>query len=85
MTPAKIRQAGEELARRSTRAQGLPVKVADPRTVGTLAEMIGPPRREIVPHSEGPRGHHARGPSATTTTERTNHRESYPAPTATAI
>jgi excisionase family DNA binding protein len=36
-------QIGEAIARRTTAAQGLPLKVDDQRTVGTLAEMFGPP------------------------------------------
>lgn len=45
MTPAEIMKLGEELARRTTGEQRLPLKVDDPRTVERLAEMFGPRRK----------------------------------------
>jgi hypothetical protein len=40
-----LRKIGIAIARRTTRAQRLPLRVDDPRTVDALAEMLGPPRR----------------------------------------
>ena len=61
MTSA-IRKLAEAVARRTTKAQGLPLRIDDPRTVGKLAEMFGP---ILTSQSDGPRVHHVRGPSAT--------------------
>lgn len=41
-------KAGQELARRTTRAQRLPLKVDDPRTVAVVAEMFGPPKSSAI-------------------------------------
>jgi hypothetical protein len=80
MMPALARKIGEAIVRRSTRAQALPLKVDDPRTVDTLAEMFGPPRRQVTSQSEG------RGASrpGLATPEGNSVDEAYPAATTSA-
>jgi hypothetical protein len=69
MTPAEARVAGEELARRSRAAQGLPRRVRDREVARRVASLLTP--------SESPRGHHSSGAiaTATPTTRRSTYRE----------
>lgn len=40
MTPAEIHKAGEELAARTRKAQGLPAKVRDVQTARRIAALL---------------------------------------------
>jgi hypothetical protein len=71
MTSAEVRTAGEELARRTRKAQKLPRTVRDRQTARAVARLL------VSPISEGPRSP-LRGPSATS--ERTTANASYPDP-----
>ena len=72
MTP-DYRKAGEELAARTRRAQGLPAHVRDRQAARLVAAIL-------TRQNDDPRATDSRGPSTTATTERPTAHASYPAP-----